>query len=211
MPPWVSAALCGLAALLIGPWWLRAVRRECSRGTGRRSTALVLAGLVGLSALLGWRFAGDPVLVAWWWSGVCSAGLAVIDFCEHRLPRSWLAVMGIGVFVVFAVLTVAGSEPTALWRAVTAGALVWIGMRLVELLCAGAVGGGDTRLQAVLALQLGWVGWHTVVIGLIVGTLALGMTAGFGLFFGTRGWTSRIPAGPSLLLGFWVVLFVFAP
>lgn len=211
MPPWASAGLCVLASLAVVPWWLRAVCRECSLGTGRRSTALALAGLVGLSALLGWRFAGDPALVAWWWSGVCSAGLAVIDVGEHRLPRSWLVAMGIGVLVVFAVLTITGPAPTALWRAVTAAALVWLGMRLVEAVCVGSMGGGDTRLLAVLALQLGWVSWSSVLFGLSAGWVLLGCSAGLHWLVGTRGWRSRIAAGPSLLLGFWVVVFVFAP
>lgn len=211
MSPWASAVSCGLASVAISPWWLRAVRHECSRGMGRGSTVLVLAGLMGLSSLVGGRCGGDPVLLAWWWSGLCSVGLAVIDGCEHRLPRSWLVAMGLGVLVVFAVRTVAVSEPTALWRAVTAAALVWLGMRLLEAVCAGAMGAGDTRLLAVLALQLGWLSWHAVLFGLVAGTLILGMTAGFGWLGGQRAWTSRIPAGPSLLLGFWVVVFVFAP
>lgn len=211
MPPWASAGLCVLASLAVVPWWLRAVCRECSLGTGRRSTALALAGLVGLSALLGWRFAGDPALVAWWWSGVCSAGLAVIDVGEHRLPRSWVSAMGIVVLLMFTVLTAVRGDPAALWRAVSAAALVWLVMRLVEAVCAGAMGGGDTRLQAVLALQLGWLGWHTVLTGLAAGMVLLGFSAGIQWLVGTRGWKARIPAGPSLLVGCWCALFVLAP
>lgn len=211
MPPWASAVSCGLASVANSTWWLRAVRRECSRHTGRHTTALIIAGLVALSALVGWRFAGDPVVVAWWWSGLCSAGLAVIDVGEHRLPQSWLAAMGLGVLVVFAAITILRSEPAALWRAITAAALIWLGMRLVEAICAGAMGGGDTRLQAVLALQLGWVGWNTVLMGLTAEMLLLGVTAGIHRIVGKRGWKARIPAGPSLLVGFWCALFVLAP
>ena len=211
MYPWVSALSCGLASFAISPWWLRAMRRECSRWAARRATAIVLAGLVVLSTFVGWWFAGDPALVAWWWSGLCSVGLTIIDLGEHRLPRSWLAAMGLGVLVVFAVRTVVESEPTALWRAVTAAALVWLGMRLVEAVCAGAMGGGDTRLQAVLALQLGWISWLAILFGLTAGALLLGMTAGFGWLVGQRAWRSRIPAGPSLLLGFWFVVFLLSP
>lgn len=211
IPPWVSAASCGLSTLLIGPWWLRAMRRECSRWADHRATAIVLAGLMALSTLVGWRFAGDPVVVAWWWSGLCSVGLTIIDLGEHRLPRSWLTAMGIGVLVVFAALPILRSDSAALWRAITATALVWLGMRLVEAVCAGAMGGGDTRLLAVLALQLGWISWHAVLFGLTAGALLLGMTAGLGWLVGQREWTSRIPAGPSLMLGFWGVVFLVAP
>lgn len=211
MSPWVSALSCGLASFAISPWWLRAMRRECSRWADRRATAIVLAGLVALSALVGGRCAGDPALVAWWWSGLCSVGLTIIDLGEHRLPRSWLAAMGLGVLVVFAGIAVLRADPAALWRAVTAAALVWLGMRLVEAVCAGAMGGGDTRLQAVLALQLGWLSWPSVLCGLTAGALLLGMTAGFGRLVGQQEWTSRIPAGPYLMLGFWVVVFLVAP
>ena len=211
MSPWATAGFFGLASVAVGPWWLRAVCRECSRWADHRATALVLAGLMALSTLVGWRFAGDPALMAWWWSGLCSVGLTIIDLGEHRLPRSWLAAMGIGVLAVFAVLAVMRSDPAALWRAITATALVWLGMRLVEAICAGAMGGGDTRLQAVLALQLGWLSWHAVLFGLTTGALLLGMTAGLGWLVGQREWTSRIPAGPSLMLGFWVVVFLVAP
>ena len=211
MSPWVSVVSCGLASFAISPWWLRAIHRERSRWADHRATAIVLAGLVSLSTLVGWRFADDPALVAWWWSGLCSAGLTIIDLGEHRLPRSWLAAMGLGVLAVFAAIAILRSDPAALWRAVAAAALVWLGMRLIQAVCVGAMGGGDTRLQAVLALQLGWISWPSVLFGLTAGALLLGMTAGFGWLVGQRAWRSRIPAGPSLLLGFWVVVFLLSP
>ena len=207
-----TVAWWALAGAVATPAWLFLLARTCPSATQNRlSTVMCAVGVMVFSALLGGRFAGDPVVVAWWWAGLCSLGLAVIDLHEHRLPRSWVWAMGLGVLVVFVVLAVLRGDPSALWRAMTAAGLVWLGMRLIEAVCTGAMGGGDTRLQAVVALSLGWLGWSSVLCGLITGTLFLGVTAAFGWIWGQRGWKSRIPAGPSVLLGFWCALFVLAP
>lgn len=207
-----TVAWWALVGAVATPAWLFLLARTCPSATRTRaSTVACAAGAVLCSAGIGWRFADDPGLVAWWWAGLCSLGLVVIDLHEHRLPRSWVAAMVFGVLVVFAVLTVQRGDSSGFWRAVTGAGLVWLGMRLIEALCAGAMGGGDTRLQAVLAFSLGWISWPAVLCGLMTGTLLLGVTAAVCWLGGKRGWKSRIPAGPSLLLGFWCALSVFAP
>ena len=207
-----TVAWWALVGAVATPAWLFLLARTCPSTVRTHVSAVVCAACAVLcSAGIGWRFADDPGLVTWWWAGLCSLGLAVIDLHEHRLPRSWVAAMGFGVLVEFAVLTVQRGDPPALWRAVTAAGLVWLAMRLIEVFCAGAMGAGDTRLQAVLALSLGWISWPAVLCGLMTGTLLLGVTAAVCWVWGHRGWKSRIPAGPSLLLGFWCALLVFAP
>lgn len=205
--PWEISS-CILAALAATPVWFSLVRQDTSSPRITLGCALLLPIVAGV---IDWRFADDPALTAWWWAGLHTVPLAVVDLRQHRLPRAWLVSLAGGGVFLFAVVSAVHHASGPLLRAVLAGAGVWLVMRLVETVCAGRMGGGDTRLHAALALYTGWISWHTVLLGLLTGTVLLGCVAGVTVLLGRRGWSSRIAAGPALLAGAWLALALTAP
>lgn len=204
--PWEIPA-CILATLAAIPIWFSLARQNTSSTRITLGRAFLLPVMAGAT---GWRFADDPALTAWWWAGLHTMPLAVLDLQQHRLPRAWLASLATGGVGLFGVVSAVHHESGSLLRAVLAGFGVWLVMRLVETVCAGRMGGGDTRLHAVLAVYTGWISWHTVLLGLLVGTVLLGAGAGLAVLLGRRGRSSRIAAGPFLLTGAWLAVVLTA-
>lgn len=201
---------CVSVTLLATALWCVLARVTCaprvSSVTGESAVLLPVA-----AGVIGWRFADDPALPAWWWAGLHTVPLAVVDLRQHRLPRWWLASFAAGGVFLFTAVPVVDHESGRLMRAMLAAVGMWLVMRVVECACGGRMGGGDTRLHAVLALYTGWVSGYTVVLGFLAGSTLLGITAGVTCLSRRRPWSSRIAAGPSLLAGAWLVILLSGP
>jgi leader peptidase (prepilin peptidase)/N-methyltransferase len=65
----------------------------------------------------------------------------------------------------------------------------------------GGVGFGDTKLAGVLGLYLGWIGWDTVLLGLVAGFVVGAAVAVVLLIRRLAGWRTDFAFGPALLLG----------
>ena len=207
--PWEIISCAFLTAVLTLIWLY------LEQGTAYSSNTTALAGqaalLTTMAGAVGRWFADDPALPAWWWAGVHTVPLAVMDLRRHRLPRCWVASFAMGGVCLFAAVAAANHEATRLVRAVLAAVCMWLVMRVVEWACAGQMGGGDTRLHAVLALHTGWVSWNTLVVGFLAGSVLLGLTAGTTCLCRYRSLRSRIAAAPSLLAGAWLALVLAGP
>lgn len=93
------------AAVLVGPslaavtvhvpagHQLRGVRAWCGGEVGLARVVLASLAAVVVSAAVGWRFAGSPVLLAFMWMGWTGVVLAFIDLDCRRLPDRLVAVM----------------------------------------------------------------------------------------------------------------------
>lgn len=206
--PDVTVAICGLAAVCTIPAMTRALRFWAKRYTQRGWQAALAAASGTAAAVVGWRFAADPALPAWWWCAVTGLGLAAIDVDSHRLPRPWVGTLATGGLAVFAVVAACTGGASALLRALTASLLVLVVGTMVHKLAPGHLGGGDITLSAALALYSGWLGWDVVVSGLVLGFSVLGIVAAVGWLCGLHDGRERIAAGPSLLLGFWIAVML---
>lgn len=201
---------CTLGAVVITPMWLGLTRVTTSSSTSSPVAGELALAVPAAAGAVGWWFTDDPALPAWWWAGVHTVPLAVMDLRQHRLPRRWLASLAGGAVCLFAAVAAVHHEPTRLVRAALAAVGMWMVMRVVEWACAGRMGGGDTRLHAVLALHTGWVSWQTVVVGFLAGSVLLGL-AGLACLCRRRDGAARIAAGPSLLAGTWLALMLNGP
>lgn len=205
----ITAAVSG--ALLVTPVWTRLIQRATNSPEIPQLTGIVAVLLPLFAGAIGWRFADDPTLPAWWWAAMHTVPLAIVDVREHRLPRWWVVSLAGGGLCLLTAVAAVVDEPHRLFRAVLAGAGAWLAMRVVEWCAAGRMGGGDTRLHAALALYTAWMSWQTVLFGFVAGSLLLGGTAGFAVLWQRRSWSSRIAAGPSLVAGAWLALVLTGP
>lgn len=147
--------------------------------------------------LHGWQ----PDLPAAVLLAVAGVLLAVEDLASHRLPN---AVLG-PTAVALAVLLLVAALVTGAWPDLVRGAVAAVGCGLgylvLALLRPTGLGMGDVKLGALLGLWLGWLGWESVVLGVLAG-FVLGGLAGIVLIAaGRASRTTSIAFGPWLLLG----------
>ncbi|WP_338596903.1 methyltransferase [Saccharopolyspora sp. SCSIO 74807] len=162
---------------------------------------LIGAGMAVLSAAVHARFAADPAWAAWWWLAVIGTVLGLIDTKHHRLPYPWLTILAIG-----GVTMLGAVRPELIGWLIGASLLVLALGLLVQWLMPSEVGFGDTLLLAALAPFWAWHGWTTVLTGLTTAHLMLGAFAGLAWLSRLREPSTRIAAGPGLLLGAWIPL-----
>jgi len=159
--------------------------------------ALTTSGLIALLAVGERPLPVTAVLAALTALGVA---LAAVDTAVHRLPDA--------LVLPAWPLTVAGlalaGDHDALLRALAASAVGAGVYAAVHLAAPAALGFGDVKLAALLALPLGRLSW-TAVATATVTTLALG--AGWALVAARAGRT-HLPYGPSMLLGAYVTVLI---
>ena len=176
MPPpvvLVTAALTGLAAVVLTPW-MRAVADSESRWRGVGLHAL-LAALGGAGAAL--LAAGWGELVAFALLALAGALLVVVDLAVHRLPD---AIVGPTYPVLLAALAVAaatGGGWGSFGRAAAAGAILVVGYFVMAFIAPSGLGLGDVKLSGLLGLFLGWLGWEHVFIGSLAAFVVGGLVA----------------------------------
>ncbi|MFC3450754.1 prepilin peptidase [Amycolatopsis speibonae] len=187
----LGAAASGLARrflrherTLAGAWWF-----------GAMLTAAVLGSL-------GWRVGARGELAVYGFVAVLAVPLAVIDWCEHRLPRALMWPQLAGAILGFVVLCLVRHDPApgvrALAALVAAGGL----FLLLAVATGEGVGAGDVSVAAVVGLATGWIGWAQVVGALLTASLlALVMIAVPGVRRRDDDGAVLVPFGPCLLTG----------
>lgn len=155
-------------------------------------------------------FGQGAMLVAYGGFAVLSVVLAVVDARTHRLPNR-LVLPAYPVLLLLLVLASAalGLNP-ALLTAVLASVAVFAFFLLLRWAQPRGMGGGDVKLAAVVGLVLGYLGWETVLWGVLAGFLVGGLYST--VLLATRRATRRtaIPFGPWMLLGAWLAIAAHA-
>jgi leader peptidase (prepilin peptidase)/N-methyltransferase len=162
---------------------------------------LVEAATGGLFALAGWRFAGQPLLLAAYLTfAAIAVALTLIDLDVRRLPN----VIVLPAYPVLAILLAVAAEGDALVRA-GVGALLLFGFFLAVAVAApGAMGLGDVKLAGVVGGMSAYLSWGAFLTAAF-GGFALGAVAGAALVAARRaGRRTAVPFGPFMLLGAWV-------
>ncbi len=153
-----------------------------------------------LGLLLG-RFGGQPITVAFGFLGVLGVALAAIDIAVKRIPdRLTLPAYPI-LIVLLAAAAVAGHQGGALVRALLGGLVLATAFLIMALIRPGQLGGGDIKLAGLAGLALGWLSWHTLILGAALGFVLCALVS-LGLLAARRiRFTDAISFGPFLLGG----------
>ncbi|WP_037324021.1 prepilin peptidase [Amycolatopsis thermoflava] len=162
---------------------------------GGALTAVVLA-------VLACRNGNRDELVVQSLVAVMGVPLAIIDWCEHRLPRALVLPQLAAMAVGFTAVSIVRTEPEPGLRALVASVALTAAFLALAVATAGGVGAGDVSLAAVAGAVSGWLGWPQVLGALVVALLlALCLVA----IPAARGRDERgaavVPFGPCLLGG----------
>jgi leader peptidase (prepilin peptidase)/N-methyltransferase len=174
---------------IAGSWWLGAV-----------VTAVLLA-------LLAWRVADRGEFAVYGFAAVLGVPLAVVDWCEHRLPRQLAWPQLAGVIAGFGALCLAHHDLEPGVRAV--GALLAAGglVLVLAVLTHGGVGAGDIVVAAVVGAVTGWTGWPQEAGALVAASvLALLLLVIPGAHRDATQGHATVPFGPCLFGGALVMI-----
>lgn len=159
------------------------------------------AVLVAVEAILAWRVGLIPALAAFACLGAVGTIASVIDWRTRRLPDTLILPSYPVTIVLLAVASGVGQDWWPLVRALIAAAVMTGFYLALGLASPRGLGLGDVKLGGLLALGLGWLGWPTVVTGVLA---AWGLTAIVLLIFQVirpRRLDRTIAFGPWLCLG----------
>ncbi len=197
-PAWRTT--CPGCATARPPWWrapgrCRACRRPLTEGwaaTVPLAAAAIATMVIGVGVT--WALPAFLLLAA------LAVPLALVDLRVLRLPDPLVGVAVGGGLVLLALAAVADQAVPALGRAVLAAALCGVGYLTLALLPRSPLGFGDVKLGAALGLYLGWLGWPTVAVGVLLAPLVnLPLVIGL-LVTGRADRRTPIPYGPAMLV-----------
>lgn len=195
---------CGAAAGLVLGAAASGLTRRFLRQERRLAAAWWFGAVLTATALglLGWRVGERGELAVYGFVTVLAVPLAVIDWCEHRLPRALTWPQLAGAMLGFGVLCLVRHDPASGVRALAA--LVAAGGLFLILAVAtgGGIGAGDVSAAALVGLVTGWIGWAQVAGALLTASLlALVMVAAPGVRRRDDDGAVVVPFGPCLLAG----------
>lgn len=162
----------------------------------------LIAGTAGAIAVL---LAPQMLLIPAWVALAFGAALITrTDLVCHRIPD----VLTLAVAAAGAVLLLLPGDLAAYGRAWLAALAVTASMLALALIGPSGLGMGDVKLAPALGLYLGFLGWTSVLVGLMAG-FVLGACAALVLLLrdviARRPWSGALrralPFGPFLLLG----------
>ena len=175
---------------------------------------LVMAAMVVLFGLIGWRFWMEPPLfiAGYLLLGAMLLTVSVIDIALYRLPdRIVLPTLAASVVIVV-VESLRASQSKQINYALV-GALIYFGFLLVvHLISPRGMGFGDVKLAAVMGLYVGWLApSYEGVLALVLWAMLIGFVSGsvVGIVaLVNRRKSNPIPFGPFLALGCLTVVLI---
>jgi leader peptidase (prepilin peptidase)/N-methyltransferase len=172
---------------------------------------LVEAGTAALFVAVTLRLGLSLTLPAYLYLAAVSIALAMIDFDVRRLPNAIV----LPSYLVAALLLVPAAAVHGDWRsparALIAMAALWTFFFAIRFVYPAGMGYGDVKLAGLLGLYLGWLGWSSVLVGMMSG-FVLGSFVGVALMLIQRaGRKTAIPFGPYLLAGALLAPFIAGP
>ncbi len=203
-PPWRRA--CATCSEPLPPWWRPSLSRLSVRcrscgarlGPSRWLTVPLSAGVCGL---LGAVFGARTDLPAFMLLALLGVLLGVVDAAVLRLPDPLVRATAVAGVVMLTVPALLSGQPNLIVRAFAAAVVCGIAYGAFALLPGSPLGYGDAKLGVVLGFFLGWLGWSTVLAGLVFAPIAnapilLGLIA-----TGRAGRKTLVPYGPAMLVG----------
>jgi leader peptidase (prepilin peptidase) / N-methyltransferase len=152
-------------------------------------------------ALVGWKFGITAVLPAFLVFATTLVILSFIDLEHRRLPNIILGPAAIAGVLLLGIAAAVQGDWISL-RDAFLGAIVYgAPLLVIGLLFPAGMGGGDIKLAAYLGLHLGWLSLLHVVVGMIIGFMAAGLTGIVLMASGRKGRKDVIPFGPFMALG----------
>lgn len=177
-----------------------------SDGPAERGTTALVGAVVfgGLAADRG----ADPALPALLLVAAIGLALAVVDLACLRLPDPLVGAAALAGGLGLAVTALVSGVPGRLLTALAGAAVSFAGYVLLALLPGARLGFGDVKLAAALGLPLGWLGWPTLGLGLLLPHLLNGVTVLALLAAGRVRRDTPLPLGPAMLTGAWLAVLL---
>ncbi len=194
--------IIALAGLLLSPAteWLISWRLPRFGGLPspkvRITTAAVTSALFGL---LAWRFGISPELPAFLLLALLGVQLSRIDFTLHLLPNVLIVLLLGGGLLLLAVPAALVPGWPELFRALAAGAILFVGYLILGLFSPGSIGMGDVKLAAPLGMYLGYLGWQQLFYGALLGFVVGGVLTVLMLRMGNREKPRETAHGPAMV------------
>ena len=186
--PFRGRSRCGSCGHTLGardlvPVFSFLLRRGRCRYCGARIPARCLVSeLAGAAAFLclGLRFGLSLELGQWFVFAALLLALSLTDWAKRIIPDKLLLALAANRAVWFALLGHGAREALEAAKALAVpAALLALVLALEKLLGREAMGGGDVKLLAVLALYLGWAElFLTLLAGCLLGLLWAALTGG---------------------------------
>lgn len=189
---------------------LRGRCRHCSARISARYPLIEL-GTAALFVLLALRFGLDPVLPAYLYLAAAGVALALIDLDTRKLPNALVLPSYPVAGVLLVLATLLGSDSGSLLRAAMGGVAMYAFYFALVFAYPKGMGFGDVKVAGVLGLYTGWLGWGVWAVGLFGGFLIGGVLSIGLLAVKKAGRKTKIPYGPSLLLGVLLAILVGQP
>lgn len=139
---------------------------------------------------------------------VLSLKLSIIDVKTHTLPNRLV----LPAYPISAILLLSAAlfvpDVQQLVRLLVGGLAAGIFYWLLWFIYPAGIGFGDVKLAGVIGLYLGYYGWSHLLLGVMAGFVVGGLW-GIALIASKRGTrNSRIPFGPAMLIGAWLVMLL---
>jgi len=205
----VGLGVGGLAAgLLLGSWLGRQrYRYDDETHLPRRRVWWVVPALGLGEAVLGWRLAGTPaVLATFALALVWMIGLAAIDVDVRRLPDRWTLPAYPAAALLLAGCAVGEGAWGSWWSALGCAVGSGVAYLVLSMLNPAGLGLGDVKLAGGIGMLTGWFGWPAAFAAIFVAFVLGGLV---GVVVAVRtgaGRKATFPFGPAMLAAAYVVV-----
>jgi leader peptidase (prepilin peptidase)/N-methyltransferase len=181
------------------------------------ATGVIFAGVAwyfaapAVGAAAGGAAVAVIVAIAYLYFAAVSVVLALIDLDVRRLPNVIVLPSYVVTLVLLTLACLLGADWWALLRSALAGVALFTFYAILRVIRPDGMGGGDVKLAGLIGIQLGWLGWGSVIVGAFA-AFVLGGIFGIALMLARRaGRRTAIPFGPWMLAGAWVGIILGEP
>ena len=163
--------------------------------------------IIGVEALLVWRFGWSVALVPYGYFGAIAVVLGARDLATRKLPNAIVLPSYPIALLLLALASGVERDWSSFVRSVVAMIVVGVGFLALALVTAGHAGLGDVKVSALVGLYAGWLSWSAVFLAVLAGFL-LAACWGLPMAVRERELHYRFAFGPFLVVGAFVAILV---